>query len=590
MKTKIKQYMYLYLKSLNFVWKSCPWLCFVLICIVPVQALIPSASLYFTNLIINSLQSNATAKISVFLVIWCVFFVLNNLMTPLNTFVQGQLTDKLTLFLNTQIMKKSETIQDISCFEDNEFYNKVNLLSSEASWRPVNLLVFGTSIISNFIMLVSMFILLANFNIWIAIILFIAMLLQGSVSYKIQQQAFETLMSNTEDSRKLTYYSEVLLTAEYIKDVRLYNLYSFFQNKYKLTYEQIRAAVQKNRIRQFLVSALFLIVSGTFSAFCFSYVITGVQSELYEIGSIMIFTSAILYSIQGITRLVEDSSLLYDTLLYMENLFAYLATDVKDKGKGKAVPENFNEIVFNDVSFSYRDSERNAIDHVNFKVKKGEKIAIVGENGAGKSTLMKLLLNLYSKDNGNILFDENVVEDMDMIEYRKKFAAVFQDFAQFDLTLKENIVLSDLENNENQERFLYALNESNIDMKDMGLNENQELGKKFENGRELSGGQWQRVALARAFFSKADILVLDEPTSALDARTEKYVFDKFYELSKEKTVFFVTHRLATVRKADKILLLKDGKICGFDKHDKMLQENEYYSELYHLQADMFEIE
>lgn len=280
MKDKVAKYISLYAKSILFVWKSCPGLCTVLFCVVPIQALIPSFLLYLTNLIINLVESETTYQITVYLSIWCFLFIINNLSTPLNTFVQGQLTDKLTCYLNFKIMEKSEDIQDIGYFEYSEFYNKINLLSSEASWRPVNLLVFGTSIISNAIMLMSMLVLLSTFNMWIAVILFAAMFVQGVVSYRIQQQAFETLVANTEDSRKLSYYSEVLLSAEYIKDIRLYNIYSFFENKYKNVYEQIRKKVQKNRIRQFVMSAIFLVCTGIFCAFCFSYVVGGVTMRV----------------------------------------------------------------------------------------------------------------------------------------------------------------------------------------------------------------------------------------------------------------------------------------------------------------------
>lgn len=588
MKDKITKYFSLYTKSLAFVWKSCPWLCAILLCTIPVQALLPSGTLYLTNLIINMVQYNTTDKIISCLIIWCIFFILNNLIAPFNVFIQGQLTDKLTYYLNFKIMKKSEDIQDIGYFEDSTFYNKINLLSSEAAWRPVNLLVYGSSIISNIIMLLSMLVLLSSFHVWIAVVLFAAMFIQGIISYKIQQQAFETLVANTEDSRKLSYFSEVTLTAQYIKDVRLYNLYAFFQNKYKLTYEQIRKAVQKNRVKQFAVSVVFLIISGVFSAFCFSYIIDGVAARTFEIGAIIIFTSSILYSVQGITMLVQDTSLLYDTLLYMENLFDYLL--IKDpSGKGnEPVPDNFEKIKFNNVSFSYPNSDRAALQNISFQVKKAEKIAIVGENGAGKSTLIKLLLRMYKTDTDSIFFDDKPVQQMNIIDYRKKFTAVFQDFAEFDLSLKENIILSALSECDDKVRLRQALSKSGMNISELGVNLEQMLGKKFEDGRELSGGQWQRIALARAFFSNSDIMVLDEPTSALDAKMEKFIFDKFYELADTRTVFFITHRLAMVRKADRILVLKDGQLCGFDTHENLLQKNAYYAELYHMQADLFE--
>ena len=326
----ITKYITLYIKSIKFIWKSCKFLTIAMIALIPIQALMPSATLYLTNIIINKVQENDIKQISLFVILWCVVFVLNNIMPPINVFIQGQLTDKLTYYLNFSVMKKAEEIQDLSHYEDAEFYNEIKLISSEASWRPVNLLVFGSSIISNSIIFISMVCMLASFQIWIAIVIFIAMIVQGWIAYKIQQQSFETLVSNTEDSRKLSYYSESVLNADYIKDIRLYSLHSFFQNKYKCTYEEIRKKVQKNRIKQFVGATIFLIVCAIFGAFCFNFVINSVIDNVYKLGVIMVFVSTIGYSIQSVTILVQDTSLLYDTLLYMEKVFCYLK--IKDVG------------------------------------------------------------------------------------------------------------------------------------------------------------------------------------------------------------------------------------------------------------------
>lgn len=584
---KVINYIRLYRESIRFIWQSCKILTVVMMVLVPIQALMPSAILYISELIINNVQENCLQDISILIFLWCCVFILNNVMPPINVFIQGQITDKLTYFLNYSIMRKAEEIQDLSHYEDADFYNETRLISSEAAWRPVNLLVFGASIVSNGIVFISMLIMLSTYQIWIALVICFVMILQGIVSYRIQQQSFEILVSNTEDSRKLSYYSESVLNAEYIKDIRLYSLYSFFQNKYKIQYEQIRKTVQKNRIKQFVVSGIFLAICAVFSAFCFRYVISNVVNNVFKLGTIMVFVSTIIYSIQSVTVLVQDTSMLYDTLLYMEKVFEYLRIKDKEYDGSENPPEKFENIIFNNLSFTYPNANKKSLDNISFSVSRGQKIAIVGENGAGKTTLVKLLLRLYAIDENRIFMDNVDVAKFEINKYRQKFSALFQDFAKFELTLKENVTLSNLKQQNDENKFRMALTKGGVDLYEMKIDGNQMLGKQFDGARDISGGEWQRVALSRTFFSEADILILDEPTAAMDAKMEQYVYDKFGELTEGKTVFFVTHRLGSVRRADKILVLKDGKVNDFDTHENLMKRNMYYRDLYNIQADMY---
>lgn len=268
----ICSYITLYIKSFRFVWKTSGKLMSALLLLIPVQALLPTVTLYFTNRIVSQVQAGHSGQLAFLLAVWGIAFIAGNLASPMVTFVQGQLTDRLTYQLNVSIMKQSEQIQTIDCYEDSEFYDKIRLLSAESGWRPVNLLVFGTSLMMNAISLVSMFVLLCSFHAVIAIVLFIILIPQGILSYRIQQQAFETLVSNSEDSRKLSYYSETLLSAEHIKEVRLYGLYGFFQNKYSSTYLRIHSKVQKGRVRQCVFASVFLMITGAVSVLGFCHI------------------------------------------------------------------------------------------------------------------------------------------------------------------------------------------------------------------------------------------------------------------------------------------------------------------------------
>ena len=579
-----KQYLKLYLASLAFVWKKSGKIVLFLLLAIPLQALLPSFTIYVTNHMLNSLAKQEL--VVHLLIVWGLAFLLANLVTPFITMIQGKLTDLLTYAINQDLMEQSSCLPSISYFEDSEFYNDIEFLTQEASWRPVNLLVFGTSLISNGLLFLSMLALFYSFHPLMSLALFLAILPHAYLSYKIQQEAFEVLVSNSEESRKLEYYSSRLLTEESIKEVKLFNLYPFFMKKYKETFRAILFKVEGSRKKRFYLTSIFLVFTTAVSILAFAYVLGQVQRSQLELGSILIFSSSSLYAMTAMSRLVEDSSLLYDTLLYMEKFFHFTSIETEDK-EGVSLDEEFRDLQISHLFFTYPKQEEGVLKNIDLTIHKGEKIALVGENGAGKSTLVKLLLNFYPLENGEIKLNGRPIRTIQKEAYAKYFSAIFQDFARFDLSLKENIIISDLDAQDEKERLEAAILDSGLDQSWL-TSLDQVLGRRFDQSKDLSGGQWQKVALARAFFSQAPFLILDEPTASLDARTEYELFQKFLDLTKDKTVIFITHRLSSVKQADKILLLKDGQIEAVGPHDQLLKTSPYYRELYDMQASLYE--
>lgn len=583
---ELKKYISLYIKSILYVWKSQKTSVSLMFIAIPLQSLMPSLTIYLTNLLIENLTKGVSERIYSILCVWGLSFLLSNISSPFLTAIQGKLTDYLTYKLNYDIMKKSKSIQTIDYFEDTIFYNDIQILSSESSWRPVNLLIFGTSVISNCILFISMLVLFYGFHPVIALLMILAILPQGIIAYKLQQQSFETLVSNSEDSRRLSYYSQALLSSETIKDIRLFNLYDFFLKKYTTVFEIIQSKNQKNRIKKLIVSAIFLVITTIISVSSFIYVIFEIKNGKLGIGSIMVFSTSMIYSSNAVIRLVTDSSMLYDTLLYMEKFFDFININspTSDETSIEEFPNQIEEIEFKNVNFSYENNTTFALKNISFKVKKGEKIAIVGENGAGKTTLIKLFCHFYDLKSGDILINGNSINLYNPDIFRQNISAIFQDFSKFDLTLRENVSISNINQIYNDNRIIKTLNKSGFKQK---ITLDTVLGKKFKDSRELSGGQWQKIALARAFFSDASVLILDEPTSAIDARTEHFLFKKFIELTKSKTVFYITHRLSSVKQADKILVLRDGEINSYGNHEELIKNDSYYKELYTMQSSLY---
>ncbi|WP_158661767.1 ABC transporter ATP-binding protein [Enterococcus timonensis] len=488
-------------------------------------------------------------------------------------------------------MRKSKDLQGLIAFEDSKFYDDLQLISSEASWRPVNLIVFGMNIFRNAITTISMTILLGQYNLGLALLIAASLIPQAIISYHIQQDAFETMVTRSPDARKMQYYSDVLLTKTAAKEVRLFQLFDFFIRKYQNLFKVVHRDISQKRVQKMWVSLVFMIFSSGVSIYSLAWFVSEIQEGNLAIGALLVFTSAIVSLNQTITTIVQESSLLYDTLLYMQKYFAFM--DYQDFLSETNQPlklTNQSQITFENVTFSYPGTEREVLKNISFSIKDGEKIAVVGENGSGKSTLIKLFLRFYNLKSGAIFLNGTEISQYDLQEYRENISAVFQDFAHFSLTVFENVALAQIDDFQNTVKVQEAVNKAGFDlvMEQNKISFQDLLGKEFANGLELSGGQWQKLAIARAYFSKANILILDEPTAALDPRSESEIYQSFLDLANFKTVLFVTHRLAAVKKADRIIVLKNGEIIGFDSHQKLMEENAYYREFYNLQAKSYQ--
>jgi ATP-binding cassette subfamily B protein len=279
-----------------------------------------------------------------------------------------------------------------------------------------------------------------------------------------------------------------------------------------------------------------------------------------------------------------------ESAMYLQDYFEFVDMDLSSENPDqyREAPTEFKDkISFKNVSFHYPQSNKNVLSNISFELKKGEKLALVGENGAGKTTLIKLLLRLYEPSSGEILMDGIPIKEYRKEDYQKMVGAIFQDFVKYYLTAKINIAVGNIEEEHNAEKIRNAAVQSlaNDVIESLPEGYEQGLGKRFKKGAELSGGQWQKIALARAYMSDAPIIILDEPTSALDARAESQVFQRFIGLSKDRTSIIISHRFSTVRMADRILVLNGGEVLELGTHEELLAKPQLYAELYDLQAE-----
>lgn len=587
------EFILLTFKTFPMFWRASKIYTILLGITIPLQGLIPVGTVIVTKFIVDIIATGnqgADSYILIFLLLWIILSIISAIINPINTLVQGLMTDKLIAHINFLLMEKSGEIKDLGIFENPDFYDDVKVIQDEAAWRPVNLMVFVASIIRNFLTTTSMIILLVNFHFIIAIAILLSLLPQALIIYRLQQEAFENMVTRSADSRKLKYYSTILLTKEYAKEARMFNYASFFIEKYKSIFDTIYSESRRIKVRQSMVSILFSIVGAVGSAICFYWVIMKSLNGEFTAGDILLFSTTILLASKSIIEIIQESSLLYDTLLYMKkfNSLINLPSSIEE-GDWKVQDNKINSIEFKNVDFIYPFSKEVILHDLSFFINENEKVALVGENGSGKTTIVKLLTRMYEPTKGEILVNGLNIKKYNIDNLRGVMSILFQDFSKYDLTLRENIGLSNYCELGNDDLIQYAIEKSGVDsfVNQLDNKYNQVLGKNFEGGTDLSGGQWQKVATARALFKISSLIILDEPSSTLDARSEHVFFQTLEKNIKNKTMILITHRLSNIKMVDKIILLQKGKAINIGSHKELYEHNSYYKDFYNMQADKY---
>jgi ATP-binding cassette subfamily B protein len=348
--------------------------------------------------------------------------------------------------------------------------------------------------------------------------------------------------------------------------------------------ENKRLAVRRNVVSTALVTLGTL---GYYAAYAVIIYLTVLGR--YTIGSLTFLAGSFRQSRDLIQRILLSLSNIYEQSLYLGDLFTFfdVTPRVMSRPGARGVPASIRAgFEFRDVGFRYPGSEQWAVRHLSFSLAPDERIALVGENGAGKTTLVKLLARLYDPDEGQILLDGVDLRDYDLESLRKNIGVIFQDFVRYDLILKENIGVGQVERLDDDARIREAGRRSLADSVATRLTGgyDQMLGRRFDGGVDLSGGEWQKVALGRAYLREAQVLILDEPTAALDARAEYEVFLRFAELTQGRMAVLISHRFSTVRMADRIIVLQGGELVDQGTHEQLLARGGLYAELFSLQA------
>ena len=561
-----------------------------------VQALLPLATLYVGKLIIDEVVRLYELSGGDMTYLWKVvalefgLVIIAQILNQATSLLNKLLGDLFSNRISTQLIEHAATL-DLYQFEDANFYDKLERARRQTTGRTI--LMFMVLLqIQNIITLVSLGIGLAAFNPYLLIILVVAVIPSFISESYFNQYTYSLTLSWTPERRELDYLRYIGASDEHAKEIKIFNLSDFIAKRFETIADGYYHANKEVAVKRSFWGGL-LIILGTLSYY-FAYVVIILQtvSGAITIGSLTFLSSSFSRMRNLLETIMTRFTSIADQAMYLQDLFDFLAIkpQISPNESGKLIPKIQKGITFENVSFQYPNSEKYAIKNLSFHLNPDEKLALVGENGAGKTTLVKLLARLYEPTEGRILLDGVDLKEFKLSNLRDNIGIIFQDFSRFHLKASENIAIGSIEEKENQPRIVDAAQKSLADavVEDLPEKYNQILGKRFEKGIELSGGQWQKIALARAYMREAQILILDEPTAALDARAEHEVFLRFAELIQGKAAVLISHRFSTVRMADRILFLEHGQLLEIGSHEQLLEKDGKYAELFHLQAQGYQ--
>ncbi len=583
-------------RTLRLVRESGPGFAVALVVLMVGSALVPGAMAWVGKLIVDAVVAAARtsdpadrARVVRLVLLELGLTGLQLLLSRGQTLVRDLLRATLGNHVNTQILEKAATLE-LRHFEDAATYDKMQNARREASVRPLSLVLQVATLGQNMLMLATYAALLARLSLWSVLVIALASLPAFIAEAKLSGDAFRLQSWRAPEGRRHNYLEWILTRDSHVKEVKLFGLAPLILQRYKdlftKFYREDRALALRRTAYGLGLGAVSLV------AFYGGYLFMAAKAAQATItlGDLTLYLGVFRLAQTSFQQILSSVGGFYEDGLFMSNLFTFL--DLQGRGDAvrtlpaRTVSKGPHAIEFKNVSFKYENSDKWALRDINFTLQRGEKLALCGDNGAGKSTLIKLLLRLYEPTEGAILYGGVDVRDLDPKVLRERIGVVFQDFVRYQFTAAENVGLGWVPDLENRPKILEAVERGGAKATVAELPQGLDtmLGGWFEHGQELSSGQWQKIAIARAFMRDAELLVLDEPTASLDAEAEHELFGRLAELAKDRSAILISHRFSTVRKADRIAVIRDGRIEEEGTHAELLAKNGRYARLFTLQA------
>jgi ATP-binding cassette, subfamily B, bacterial len=578
---------------MRMFWDSAPravglGLFFRLIC-----ALLPLGALLITRLIINGVVAyvaNTQALPKHFWLLVVGDFVLAGLSVVLARavdYLDEVLADRFMMHSSLLIMKHAAEL-DLASYEDPNFYDQLERARVQAIDRTSMIRALG-QLIQQSIVAISLAASVFLFSPWLVLILVgcVVPAFLGETHYAFQGYALR--FRQTPVRRRLDYLRTLASSKEAAKEAKLFGLGPFFTSRYDTFSKQVLREDVALARRKLLAGSLLGLASTACYYGCYAFVIYRTVTGHLSVGDMAFLAGAIAGTSTNIQAIFSTFSGLADQALFLGDLIRFfsIGPQIQTRPNALKAPRPILQgFEFRNVSFIYPGRTQPVFTDLNFRVEPGQSVALIGENGQGKTTIVKLLARLYEPSGGVILLDGIPLQEYDLEDLWKEIGVIFQDFVHYEMSAAENIAAGRIEDLDNLPNLMTAAKKSRAHELISSLPEGYAhiLGRRFERGLDLSGGEWQKIALARAYLRDAQLLILDEPTASLDARAEHEVFSRFAELAAGKMALLISHRFSTVRMADKILVLANGGIVEEGSHTELISQGGRYSEMFELQA------
>ena len=583
----------------SLIWSCNNWLAALNILLRVIRASLPLAMLYVGKLIIDEIvrisviasgpavENPDMSIVTIYVLIELGLAVFSDLLGRGIALLDSLLGDLVSHEISLRLIHQSARL-DLECFEDSDFYDKLERARRQASSR----ILLMSQVLTQLQDSITVFFLAAaliTFNAWLLLLLAITLIPAFLGETHFNSQSYSLMYGWTQERRELDYLRFAGASDETAKEVKIFGLSDFFGSRYKKLAGEYYRANRDLSARRAAWGGLLSIVGslGYYTAYAVIIYRT-VYGEL-SLGDLTFLSGSFLRLRSLMEAILIRFSSIADSALYLRDLFDFLEMEPRIISIDNSLPFPVTirkGFTFENVGFRYPQMKQWVLRDVSFTLHPGEKLALVGENGAGKTTLVKLLTRLYDPVEGRIMLDGHDLRKYNLDGLRDAVGVIFQDYVKYHLTATENIAVGLIDERNNQTRIKEAARQSLADkvIENLPNGYQQMIGRWFKQGTNLSGGEWQKIAIARAYMRDAQLLILDEPTASLDARAENEVFRRFVELTFDKCAVLISHRFSTVRMADRIVVLHEGKLLEHGTHDELLAVGGRYSELFQMQA------
>jgi ATP-binding cassette, subfamily B, bacterial len=556
-------------------------------------SLLPVALFWVSKLIIDAIVRIVTTHESAGPQLWWLVageFALALLMGLLGRAIDysdALLAGKYMHYISVRVMEHASSL-DLLAYEDPVFYDRLERARVQATDRLYMIQAIGR-LVQQVITTITLSISIMLFSPWLLLLLIVGVIPAFVGETHFAFLGYAKNFRQTPVRRQLDYLRILGGSKEAAKELKLFGLKEFLTGKFKRLSAQVyEEDISLARRKAFAGSALSAIgTAGYYTAYV--YAVWRTVAGVFSLGTLTFLANAIRDASSNLQQTFSTLSTIADQALFLTDLIAFFEMKPTIRSKRNALPAPrpiISGFEFRDVSFRYPGASRLVLKGLNFQLRPGERVALIGENGEGKTTIVKLLCRLYDPVEGQILLDGVDLREYDLGDLYREIGVIFQDYMRYEMTARENIAVGRIEEIDNLPLLEQSARKSMADevVGKLEAGYDQMLGRRFENGVDLSGGEWQKVALARAYLRDAQLLILDEPTSALDARSEYQVFQRFAELTAGKMAVFISHRFSTVRMADRIIVLENGRIAEEGDHESLTHRGGRYAEMFELQA------